>query len=292
MSKKVSLVLSGGGARGIAHIGVIEELEKRGYEIVSVAGTSMGALVGGLYVAGGLEEYKNWMYTLDKRKVFQLVDFTLSREGLVKGDRVFKAMKELVPEGNIEDMAIPYAAVAVDLVTKKEIVFREGSLYDAIRASVSIPNVFKPTRNGEMVLVDGGVLNNLPVNRVERIEGSTLMAVYVNAKVPLQKPTQTVEEEEKKQAVYRRKMQEFHDHLPKLPKREREERFSVFNQINASISLMTGKIAQMNLEIYQPDLLINVSRDSAGTYDFYKSEEILENGRYAAQLALDDWESK
>lgn len=142
--RRVALVLAGGGARGVAHIGAIEELERQGFEISAVAGTSMGALVGGVYASGYLEPFKEWMRALDKYKVFSLVDFALSTEGLVKGDRVMEAMKELVPDVQIERMPVPFAAVAADLLTGDEVVLDSGGLYDAIRASISIPSVFRP----------------------------------------------------------------------------------------------------------------------------------------------------
>lgn len=137
--RKAALVLAGGGARGVAHIGAIEELESQGFEISAVAGTSMGALVGGVYASGHLEPFKEWLCALDKYKVFSLVDFALSTEGLVKGDRVMKAMKELVPDVKIEKMPVPFAAVAADLLTGREVVLERGGLYDAIRASISDP---------------------------------------------------------------------------------------------------------------------------------------------------------
>ena len=152
--RRAALVLAGGGARGVAHIGAIEELESQGFEVHAVAGTSMGALVGGMYASGHLEAFKKWMYTLDKYKVFSLVDFALSTEGLVKGHRVIGAMKELVPDVKIEQMPLPFAAVAADLLTGREVVLERGGLYDAIRASISIPSVFRPVRRGNMVLVD------------------------------------------------------------------------------------------------------------------------------------------
>ena len=142
--RRVALVLAGGGARGVAHIGAIEELESQGFEIGAVAGTSMGALVGGVYASGYLEPFKEWMCALDNYKVFSLVDFALSTEGLVKGDRVMEAMKELVPDVEIEQMPVPFAAVAADLLTGSEVVLDSGGLYDAIRASISIPSVFRP----------------------------------------------------------------------------------------------------------------------------------------------------
>jgi NTE family protein len=153
VKEKVSLVLSGGGARGIAHIGVIEELEKQGFEIKSIAGTSMGALVGGIYAVGKLQEYKNWMYTLDKLDVFKLIDFTLSSQGLIKGDRVFKKMKEFIPDMNIEELNIHYAATATDLINKEEVVFTKGSVYKSIRASTAIPSVLTPVKKDNQYIL-------------------------------------------------------------------------------------------------------------------------------------------
>ncbi|RLD54901.1 MAG: hypothetical protein DRJ01_17410, partial [Bacteroidetes bacterium] len=147
--KNVALVLSGGGARGIAHIGVIEELEKQGFEIKSISGTSMGALVGGVYAVGKMQEYKNWIYTLDKFDVFKLVDFNVGIQGLIKGDRVFNKMKEFISDRNIEDLEIFYTAVAADIINNKEVVFTEGSVYNAVRASVAIPTVFTPVKTDE-----------------------------------------------------------------------------------------------------------------------------------------------
>ena len=146
MKQKVSLVLSGGGARGIAHIGVIEVLEEKGYEIVSVTGTSMGAVVGGVYALGKMEDFKQWMLTLDRLKVFSLFDFSFGSQGLIKGDKVLNTMKEFISDENIEDLRIPYAAVAVDLLKKEEVIFTKGSIYDAIRASVSIPSLLTPVK--------------------------------------------------------------------------------------------------------------------------------------------------
>ena len=137
-NKSVALVLSGGGARGLAHIGAIESLERHGYEITSVAGCSMGALIGGMFAAGKLPEVKDWMFALDRRKILSLVDFSFSLTHLVKGVKVIDALKEIVPDVNIEDLPIPYTAVATDWNSGKEIVFDRGSLYEAIRANTAL----------------------------------------------------------------------------------------------------------------------------------------------------------
>ncbi len=294
MKQKISLVLSGGGARGNAHIGVIEELESQGYEIASVTGTSMGSLIGGMYADGALDAFKQWMVSLDRRRVFSLVDFTVGKSGVVKGDKVFKAMKQFIPDTMIEDLPIPYAAVAADLISEREVVFRQGSLFDAIRASVSIPSVLTPVRLGDMLLIDGGVLNNIPVNHAARVDGDLLVAVNVNARVPVYVPDISSEEDEKQKRAYRKKIDEFQAHLarirPHLPQEkptgEQYENYGYFDVVNRTISLATNNMAQKNLKMYSPDLLINVSRDSCGTYDFFKAVELVEAGRHATRQSL------
>jgi NTE family protein len=178
--RKVALVLASGGAKGFAHIGAIEALEESGYEITSIAGASMGALIGGIYAAGGLNKVKEWMYDLTNKDIFNLADFTLSPHAFLKGDRVIEVLKSIVPDCNIEDLPIPYCAVATDVKTGKEVVFSSGSLYDAIRASISIPMVFSPVEHGEMLLIDGAMTNGLPLDRVVRHEGDLLVAVNLD----------------------------------------------------------------------------------------------------------------
>ncbi|MDX2414809.1 MAG: patatin-like phospholipase family protein [Bacteroidales bacterium] len=286
MKKKVALVLSGGGARGIAHIGAIEELERQGYEISSIAGTSMGAVVGGVYAQGKLEEFKDWMLTLDRKKVFSLVDFTLSRQGLIKGDKVFNAMQDFIPDTDIRDLKIPYAAVAVDLNKMDEVVFRSGSLYEAIRASVSIPTVLTPVERGDALLVDGGVMNNIPVNVVERHKRDKLVVVNVNANIPKTEIVTSSNEVAESSSIYNKKIREFQAHLKKILPGKDDDDLGYFDLISRTISSMIYHNAQLNLEKYNPDILIEVSRYSCGTYDFFKADELVEIGRMAASEAF------
>jgi NTE family protein len=292
MKRKIALVLSGGGARGIAHIGVIEELIKRGYEISSIAGSSMGALVGGMYAAGKMEEFKKWMCSLDKLKVFQLVDFTFSTHGLVKGDKVFNAIREFVPDINIEDLKIDFSATAADITNHKEIVYRSGSMYEAIRASTAIPTVLTPVIKNGSVIVDGGVMNNIPIENVKRNEGDLLVAVYVNADVPPVKLKVSKNEEKEKKSVYLQKINGFYEHLYKVSPKSKNERLGYFTLIEKTINSTALKLAQLTIEKGAPDILINISRDTCGTYDFYMAEELVEIGRFSAQKCLDEFEIK
>ncbi len=178
--KDVALVLSSGGPRGFAYIGAIEELERRGYRICSVTGCSIGSLVGGVYAAGGLEDFKKWLFKLNNFRLLSLLDVSLSKSYLVKGDKVIAAIKKVVPDVNIEDLKIPYTAVSTDLYSGEEVVFREGPLFDAIRASISIPSMFRPVRYGYHTLIDGGIINTTPLSLAPRNGHDILVAFDVN----------------------------------------------------------------------------------------------------------------
>jgi len=292
MNRKIALVLSGGGARGIAHIGVIEELQKRGYEITSIAGTSMGALIGGMYAAGKLEEYKEWMCSLDKMKVFSLVDFTFSSDGMVKGDKVLNAIMEFVPDTNIEDLKIAYSATAADIENHKEIVYRSGSLYEAIRASIAIPMVITPVIKDNAIIVDGGVVNNLPISNVNRNKGDLLVAVYVNANVPPVKLKISKKEKKEKKSVYLQKLNEFYEHLNIISPKPKKEKIGYFTLIDKAIVSASLQMVQLTIEKNPPDILVNISRDTCGTYDFYRAEELVEIGRQSAIISLDEFEKE
>jgi NTE family protein len=289
MKQKAALVLSGGGARGIAHIGVIEELEKHGFEISSVSGTSMGAVVGGVYALGKLEEYKNWLFTLDKIKVFNLLDFTFNTQGLVKGDKLFNTVKKFIHDEDIEGLRIPYAAVAADIINKKEVVFTEGSIFDAVRASMSFPTVFTPVKTKNGLLVDGGVINNIPINHVKRIPNDILVAVNVNANIQADKPIAAKIETDAKQSVYQKKIRDFYTQLHRIYPSHNEEKLGYFNLINKTIGLMSYHITEMLLEKHAPDILINVSHDACGAFDFYRAAEMVEIGRHAAVKSLESY---
>ena len=236
--QKVALVLSMGGARGIAHIGVIEELLRHNYEITSIAGSSMGAMVGAMYASGKLEECKEWLY---------------SRDGLVKGDRFIKELKEIIPDMNIEDLPIPYVAMATNIVCDQEVRFDSGSLHEAIRASISIPMLFRPLRKDGMVLIDGGILNPLPLNHVHRTEGDILIAVDVNAPVDCGK---------------RKKM-------------------SPYNLLTESSRMMMQQITRYQIERCQPDILIRMSGNAYDMLEFHHAESIVATGIEITRNALD-----
>ena len=282
MGKKVSLVLSSGGARGIAHIGIIEELERRGYEICSISGTSMGSLIGGIYASGNFELFKKWLYSLTTVEILKLFDFTLSKNGLVKGDKIFKEFRKFIPDKNIEELPIPFVAVSTDLINNKEVVFESGSLFQAIRASISIPTFFKPLISGNTVLVDGGLLNPTPVNRVKRFENDLLFVVNVEAQKNKTSSEYKSLEKEVKQTTK----------LNQIPPTKQSDQLGYLQILNKTIGIMLNQISELTIEKYNPDMLITIDRERFGTYDFHRYSEIVEAGREIAKIKLDEFEAK
>jgi NTE family protein len=301
MSQNIALVLSSGGARGLAHIGVIEELGKAGFAITSIAGTSMGSVIAGVYAAGCLEEYKNWLLNITKMEVVKLLDLTFGRGGLVKGEKIISAMEPFLSGINIEDLKIPYAAVAADLRNHCEKVFTKGDLLQAIRASISIPTIFNPILSKQEMLVDGAVLNPLPLDVIKRTPGDLLVAVNVNAHIPYTVP-ESAQENTEHETGYKIAMEKLNNRWSKLihtsrlltawekkekdKEEEQEKEVGLFEVITESLNLVQDKLSQVSIEKYKPGLVINISYKSAIVYDFYKSAEIIEAGRIACREAL------
>lgn len=297
MSKKktVSLVLSSGGARGLAHVGVIEELESRGYEIAEIAGCSAGALVGGMYSIGKMPEFKDWICNLDRVDVFSLMDFTFSSRGFIKGEKVYNALKKVVQDCQIEDLPIPFSCNAVDYKTGREVIFREGSLYAAIRASGSIPSVFQPARHHRHEYIDGGVVNPVPISLITNHENRMLVVVEVNGPdIHYVEPPKKDNKGNRFMTMpgwlqdYRIKMRQF---FPEGIKEEKSTSLSSLNLLTRSFDLLQDRFCQLLIEKYPVDMMVRVSRKQAGTLEFHRAPEMIEIGRQKAKEALDQLEN-
>lgn len=261
-NKDIALVLSGGGARGLAHIGVIRELETQGFHINSITGTSIGALIGGLYAMGHLDEFEEWAMQQNRYSFLKLLDISFRRNGIIKGEKMLHKLRTEIPGMNIEDLKIPFCCIATDLYSQQSVVLKTGKIYDAIRASIAIPSVFTPVSKDNMLLVDGGVLNNIPVNfAIKTRSWDKILAVNVNARIP---------NEEDMTSHFRRKL-------------------SLFRLSNQVISLMTETLGNMKLKDNPPDILIQVSRFSCELYAFYKAKEQIELGRRSAREQLKNY---
>ncbi len=331
MSKNVALVLASGGSRGLAHIGAIEALLERGYKITSLAGTSMGALVAGLYAAGGLDSFEEWMRGVDRKKVFSLMDFSLSMSHIVKGEKIIEAMRQVVPDVQIENMPIPFSAVATDLYTGEEVVLDKGDLFSAIRASMSIPSLFKPVQHGNTVLIDGHSSNCLPLNRVQRTKGDILVGFDLNyfdvgvIRSTIADVEQKTSDYAKLQAAKReevkalattinsdtevsmfdklkalgamgwealREVRSFREaNIDTLPELDWGE--SYYGLIDRTFSIMNQHNSRLMVELCKPDILVQMPFDAYGDIsDYALAKEITEKGRELMSAALDAYEAQ
>lgn len=280
MQKSVALVLSSGGSRGLAQIGVITELERQGFKITSVSGSSIGAVIGGLYAMGKLEEYTQWVNSFNIRDVWGFMDFTLTSQGLIKGERAFDKMKSFIPDMNIENMPIPFAAIATDIINRKEVVFSQGSFYDAARASVAIPAVFTPVKYQDTILVDGGVLNPIPIDFVARKKDDMLIVVNLYGK----KDPKLLSLPE-----YKNEYSGYLNGLLKtLISSGDKHSYGYYSLLANTSSSMIHRIADMSIEKHKPDILINIPHDSAKIFEFYKAKELIEMGKNATKIALSE----
>ena len=290
MSKSVALVLGSGGARGLAHIGVIKYLKEQNYEIKGIAGTSIGALIGGVFAAEKLDELEKWMTSLKSSDVISLLDISWSSSGFVKGDKVMDSLKEMLGKQSIDDLKIPFTAVAVDIKTEKEIWLNSGSLFNAIRASASLPLFFTPVDYNGYKLVDGGVLNPVPIAPTFEIECDKIIAVNLNAK-----PEESKEEDI---AIHKKTKEEndsgngFTDkitnYIKKLsPSKENKEKdWSMYDVANHSFDAMQTAISRNKLAAYPPDILIEIPRNACGTFEFERAKEMIELGYEKAKEML------
>lgn len=293
--KKVALVLGSGGARGLTQIGVIKSLKEHGYEISSIAGCSMGSVVGGVYAAGHLDNFTNWICNLDRFDVFGLMDFTLTAQGFIKGERVFNEMKKFVNDINIEELPIPFAAVSVDMNKEEQVVFRSGNLFSAIRASVSIPSVLTPVTKNGALLVDGGVMNPLPLDIVKRHKGDLVIAVDLNAKgdynFDMNWNKDRKDQLKKEESKWRKAIENMFADVFKGLNSKKTDKRGYLQLLQGSFDLIQKQLTKIMLSNYKPDILIQVPKKTADTFDFFRAEELVAYGRHLADEAIEKYES-
>lgn len=283
--RRVSLVLGSGGARGLAHIGVIRDLEARGYRIDTIAGCSMGALVGGIYAVGKLDEFAEWMIGLERTHILGLLDVTGARGGFIAGKKIMAKIRQWIGDTCIEDLPLKYTAVAVDIEREKEVWMSEGSLYDAIRASISIPGVFTPHKYRGRTFVDGGVLNPLPV--APTVNSMTDITVVVDANGP---PTDVFPFDEAQRndepgflAKGLEKLGMGSGNKPSI-----KEEMDLITILLRSMDTVQAAITRQHLAIFHPDLVIRIPRNVCMIHEFHRASEIIELGGNIAKALLDN----
>jgi len=288
---RVSLVLGSGGARGLAHIGIIQWLDDQGYRVESIAGCSMGALVGGIYAAGKLDDYRDWVCALRRTDVLRFLDLAFRSSGLIKGDRIMDRLRQMVGERTIEEMPIAFTAVATDIERQREVWISKGLLFDAIRASIAVPTVFTPHTYLGLTLVDGGLLNPVPIAPTFRDLTDLTIAVNLNSEPsPDGSPNRhkPVPAEESRDDDLRGRILEFLDSIGNsLGSNEDEtDELGIFDLVSRSFETMQNAIAAMKLAAYAPDVLIEVPRDACEAHEFHRARELIEIGYRLAEREL------
>lgn len=284
-TKTVSLVLGSGGARGLAHIGVINWLDENGYTVRAIAGSSMGALIGGIYACGKLDAYTRWVSSLQTLDVVRLLDFSYSREGgLFKGERIINTLKALIGDSAIEELPIPYTAVATELYSGRETWITRGSLFDAIRASIAIPSLVTPHKLGDKLYIDGAVTNPLPIAPTLNNTTDLTIAVNVSGKsmrefdAPRKTPPVVEDGND-----YRRAITEFINNMQRRiqskPSREAEpNKLGMLDVMTRAMDTTQQIITRFHLATYSPDVVIEVPKNVCGFYEFHRARELIDIG--------------
>lgn len=281
--KKVALVLSSGSSRGLAHIGGIEALQDRGYTITSISGCSMGAIVAGMFAAGKLPELKAWFMDMTRRHMFELMDFTLTKNYLVKGEKLMSAIGNMIPDCQMEDLSIPITLVATDMKKGEEVVFRSGSLNHAIRASFALPVLLQPVKDGDRLLMDGGMSNPLPLNRVVRQEGDILACVNVSGAF-ITKP----EEEEKWPEWLETLMEKYASKMLKPS----EKQMSSIAILDRCSDVMIQQHSELMKQLCPPDICVDIAMNQFGSFEYDHAEEIIRFGYERMNEQIDLYEKK
>ncbi|OBI47615.1 esterase [Mycobacterium kyorinense] len=315
----MALALGSGGARGYAHIGVIDELRDRGYEIVGIAGSSMGALVGGLQAAGRLDDFADWAKALTQRAVLRLLDPSITAAGVLRAEKILAAVRDILGSVVIEELPIPYTAVTTDLIAGKSVWLQRGPVDEAIRASIAIPGVIAPHVIDGRLLADGGILDPLPMAPIAAVNADLTIAVSVSgsetegereaesrsaaewlnrmvhstsallelpaARAVLSRFGGSNPEPEAETAAVEPSFDD-EEELPEAPKLG--GRFEVMNR---TIDIAQAALARHILAAYPPDLLIEVPRSVCRSLEFHRAAEVIDIGRMLASRTLDTLDS-
>jgi len=289
----ISLVLGSGGARGLAHIGVIRALERAGAEIRTVAGSSMGALVGGIYAAGRLDAYEEWVCGLEQSDVLGLVDWTFSGGGLIKGRKIINHLSDIIGEFDIEQLDIDFTAVAVDLDLGREVWLDRGPLFDAIRASIAIPGVFRPHHYRGRTLVDGGILNPVPIAPTLRAMNQWTVVTDVNGPSEYPAPLGEAETERDSDdssgmmARVREFMNGWRDSdQNKKQDDENASRPGLMAVMMRALDIMEAAIARHHMAIFRSDLVITIPKNTCLVHEFHRAREVIDYGQQRAEQAI------
>ncbi|BBX86422.1 patatin-like phospholipase family protein [Mycolicibacterium aubagnense] len=315
---RVGLVLGSGGARGYAHIGVIDALRERGFDVVGISGSSMGALVGALQAADKLDEFTTWASALTQSAVLRLLDPSLTAAGVLRAEKILATVREIIGPRTIESLPIPYTAVSTDLIAGKSVWLQRGPIDAAIRASIAIPGVIAPHLVDGRLLADGGILDPLPMAPLAAVNADLTIAVSLNASdpaPPVESPSATAELLARMRRsttslidraaastlldgpTARSVLTRFSNAVDSIdhvgdPEVDTEDdnqvpRLGGFEVMNRTIEISQAALMRHTLAAYPPDLLIEVPRTVCRSLEFYRADEVIEIGHELACAALD-----
>ena len=287
MNKKISLVLGSGGARGLAHIGVIHWLDENGFKIKSISGCSMGALIGGIYAAGKLDDFEHWVRAITKVEIVKLLDLSWSKSGLVKGDKIINTLTTLVGDQMIEDLPVTFTAVASDIMSEKEVWINKGRLFDAIRASISLPLFFTPFRRNGIDLIDGGVLNPVPIAPTFSDSTDLTIAVNLGGMVEAGDESEILDKQESNETSgFTKAVTEYVGRLTDSIVDDVKQDWGAYDIANQAFDAMQSTIARQKLAAYPADYNIEIARNACGTLEFDRASEMIDLGYAKAQESL------
>ncbi|WIM99377.1 patatin-like phospholipase family protein [Actinoplanes oblitus] len=296
-TRRVALALGSGGARGYAHVGAAQVLAERGFEVAAVAGSSMGALVGGVLAAGRLTEFADWASGLKQRDVVRLIDPKWASPGAMAADRLVNRLNDFLTDVQIEDLPIPYTAVATDIAARREVWFQKGPLRSAVRASIAIPGVITPVVINGRLLADGGMLNPVPIEPTAAAGADLTIAVSLQAPRPPSEPAAPVRATAEApwledwavrlRQVFRRSPTEPAAAEPLADALPADLRIA--DVLSLSLDAMQDLIARYRMAGLPPDIQIAIPVSACRVMDFHRAAEMIEVGRELTGRALDDW---
>lgn len=283
--KSISLILGSGGARGLAHIGVIRYLEKNNYEIESISGCSIGALIGGIYASGKLDIFEKWVRELTRVDILTLLDLSWSSDGLVKGDKLIATLIDLIGDIQIEDLSIKFTAVATDIKREEEVWLSTGSLFDAIRASISLPLFFTPHIIEGVKLIDGGVLNPVPV--APTFQDTTNMSIAINLGASSEHKIQNFDKDkEQTSSALNENVARLLAYIKENVAPVHTDNWNMYEIANQGFDVMQNTIARQKLAAYPPNVIVNIPRDACGTLEFNRANEMIDLGYIKTEQEL------
>lgn len=311
MAKRVALALGSGGARGYAHIGVINELRERGYDIVGIAGSSMGALVGGLFAAGSLEQFTQWATTLTGPAMLRLLDPSISAPGVFRAGKILDAVRDVLGEVTIEELPIPYTAVTTDLIAGKSVWLQRGPLDEAIRASIAIPGMIAPHVLNGRILADGGILDPLPIAPIAATNADLTVAVSVSGMDVEVADDEVRPTRERLNRLWRSTSalldrfgtgptpfditdidaDESVDELVDAERETQMPKLRSFAVMMRSIDIAQAALARHQMAAYPPDVLIEVPRTACRSLDFHRAAELIDLGHELASRAMERFDA-